>query len=144
MYVNVIVGYCYIMWNRNLFSIVFCLHLVNVINCDLFNAISDLESLLANEQKTVALLENYVENEMKKILELKKWWYNFFSSWNSNYIYLLRLIRHVSDYANIVNEGLSLGVDNPVYFYLLLKNLSRTWKNIEIFNKPSQASEGNV
>lgn len=49
-----------------------CLISVSVVNTDLFNAVSDLEYLLVNEQQTVSLLENYIEIETENILQLKK------------------------------------------------------------------------
>lgn len=59
------------MLNQRLFFLT-CLCLINVVNTDLFNAVSDLDYLLVNEQQTVSLLENYVEIEIRKISQLKK------------------------------------------------------------------------
>lgn len=58
---------------------------------------------------------------------------------NKNFLDNCIFYRDVDVYKNSINNGISSGVDNPVQFYLVIKNLSLQWNNVNEYVKENNS-----
>ena len=116
---------------------------------DVFTAIADMEGLVAAEFELVKHLDTYIQEEEKRMKQLKEWELN--NHYNNKKWYLkISLFHHVrilQEYESMYEEAsadVSKYLANPLNAYLLVKRLTSDWKKVEGVMSKNAASGMNI
>jgi prolyl 4-hydroxylase len=112
---------------RSEMRIVICLLSIILVdrrcNADLFTAMADMEALLGAEKEVTGVISQYIDSEMRRLEQLKK-----FSQ------------EYSARNALAVKEGTRY-LMNPVNAYLMIKRLTSDWSYVETMMKNNMADE---
>lgn len=106
---------------------------------DVFTAMADMEGLIATEFELVKHLDTYIQEEEKRMKQLRGWKMKknsicspkgrkFLISFFSHYVRILE------EYESMYQEAIAdvpKYLANPVNAYLLVKRLTSDWKKVE-------------
>ena len=116
---------------------------------DVFTAIADMEGLVAAEFELVKHLDTYIQEEEKRMKQLKGWELN--NHYNNKKWYLKNSLFHhfriLEEYESMYEEAsadVSKYLANPLNAYLLVKRLTSDWKKVEGVMSKNAASGMNI
>ena len=116
---------------------------------DVFTAIADMEGLVAAEFELVKHLDTYIQEEEKRMKQLKGWELN--NHYNNKKWYLKNSLFHhvriLQEYESMYEEAsadVSKYLANPLNAYLLVKRLTSDWKKVEGVMSKNAASGMNI